>query len=65
MNIERVLYGSNSLIYDFTDKTKLPCHIVGQAVLFQSDATNRSIVHAKTERNTIQVYLIPYYSKVN
>lgn len=41
-------------IIEFANNTKLPCHIVGETVLFQSGSTNMSNIHAKTERKTIE-----------
>lgn len=44
--------------YDLSDKSKLPCHIVGQTVLFESDSTKKSYIHAKTEHKMVEVRLI-------
>ncbi|XP_071146987.1 transient receptor potential cation channel subfamily M member 2-like [Mytilus edulis] len=41
-------------IMEFANKSKLPCHIVGQTVLFESDSTKKSYIHAKTERKMVE-----------
>ncbi|XP_052082915.1 uncharacterized protein LOC127720376 isoform X2 [Mytilus californianus] len=41
-------------VLDFAKKTKLPCHVVGQRVLFHSGSTNDVFIHYKTEKNTVE-----------
>ncbi|CAC5385236.1 MIB [Mytilus coruscus] len=37
-----------------SEKTKLPCHVVGQKVLFHSGSTSAVFIHYKTEKDTVK-----------
>lgn len=41
-------------IIAFAKRTKLPCHIVGQRVLFHSGSSTTASIHFKTDKNTIE-----------
>ncbi|XP_052082909.1 uncharacterized protein LOC127720374 [Mytilus californianus] len=41
-------------VIDFAKKTKLPCHVVGQNVLFHSGSTNTVCIHYKTDKDTVE-----------
>lgn len=39
----------------FVEKTKLPCHVVNQRVLFLHSSTTTVCIHSKTSKETIEV----------
>ncbi|XP_071147009.1 transient receptor potential cation channel subfamily M member 1-like [Mytilus edulis] len=41
-------------VLDFAKKTKLPCHVVGQKVLFHSGSSHAVFIHYKTEKDTVK-----------
>ncbi|XP_071147662.1 uncharacterized protein [Mytilus edulis] len=41
-------------VIDFAKKTKLPCHVVGQRVMFHSGSTHSVFIHHSTEKNTVE-----------
>ncbi|VDI19435.1 Hypothetical predicted protein [Mytilus galloprovincialis] len=41
-------------VLEFAKKTKLPCHVVGQRVLFHSGSTHTVFIHYKTEKDTVK-----------
>ncbi|CAC5385200.1 TRPM2 [Mytilus coruscus] len=41
-------------IIELANKTKLPCHIVGQKVLFYSGSMEKAYIHTETEHETIE-----------
>lgn len=42
-------------MYIFLERTKLPCHVVGQNVLFHSGSSYSAFIHCKTEKDTVKV----------
>ncbi|VDH96910.1 Hypothetical predicted protein [Mytilus galloprovincialis] len=45
-------------IIDFAKTTKLPCHIIGQRVLFHSGSTTTVCIHYKTHKDTINELIV-------
>ncbi|CAG2254562.1 TRPM3 [Mytilus edulis] len=41
-------------VLEFAKKTKLPCHVVGQRVLFHSGSSHAVFIHYKTEKDTVK-----------
>ncbi|VDI01503.1 Hypothetical predicted protein, partial [Mytilus galloprovincialis] len=41
-------------VIEFAKKSKLPCHVVGQKVLFHSGSSNTVFIHCNTDKDTVK-----------
>lgn len=46
------------------EQTKLPCHVVGQKVLFHHGSSRKVVIHHKTSKDTIKVNMTKFYYRV-
>lgn len=51
---------NTTCLHFFSEKTKLPCHVVGQRIMFHSGSTHSVFIHHSTEKDTVEVVHIHY-----